>query len=105
MSLARSELAPCSQCVVYITKLQCARKIIAATVRDDEHGELQFDQLRQMTVHGAISAKNQDGIGIRWVRGQPELPDCIRISCERIQMLGRGTQPKNGGNSHFAARD
>ena len=96
-------MAPGGNRVANAAKLQGSGKIIAAAMGDDEHRELQFDQLRQMTVHRAVPAQDQDRGYCAGACGQPNLPDRIRDCCKRLQLMGGRAQSKNGGDSHFAA--
>jgi hypothetical protein len=68
---------------------------------DDKHGQLQLNQLSQMTVHGAIAAEDQNRVSFVCAAGQAEPPSGLRVPDEWLQMFGRRTQPKNGGSSHW----
>ena len=72
-------------------------------MRDDQHRKLQLDQLRQMTVHSAIAAKNNHCIRVGRIRGQPNVPERIRDSCKRLQIFGRRMQTEDGGGTHACA--
>ena len=68
---------------------------------NDQHRKLQLDQLRQITVHRAVTAQDENGIRCFAVRGHPQLPVASEKRRTAVR-VDRRTQPKNGSHSHFA---
>ena len=85
---AGNELPPRRQRIVHCAQLQRPGKIIAAAMRDHQHWKPQPDQLRQMTVHRAVAAENQNGIRFMGVRRHAQVPYGVRAARKRLQMPG-----------------
>jgi len=56
---------------------QCASEIVSTTTRHDQDGKVQFDQLWQMTMHGAVAAEDEDRVGLIGVSRQIEKPSHV----------------------------
>jgi hypothetical protein len=63
-NLPRLEIAPDAERISHRVETQGAGKIISTACRDDQHWKLQTDQRGQVPVNGAVSTKNQNGVGI-----------------------------------------
>jgi len=72
--------APHAQRIPVRANLQGASKIVPAACRDDEHGNLEPHQCWQMTMKRAVSAEDEDGVGLIGRSGQSFQPFGFRVS-------------------------
>jgi hypothetical protein len=101
-----AELAPGGERIADTPQAKRAGKIVAAAAGYYQYWQMQLYQLPEVAMHSAISAKNQDDIGLTGVGRNARRPGDVRVVLEGDEIMCRGTQAKNGRGAHFfAARE
>jgi hypothetical protein len=62
VTAARRKRSPSSQRILKAFQIKRTRKIVSTATRHNQDGKLQLDQLRQITVPGPVSAKDENRI-------------------------------------------
>jgi hypothetical protein len=106
--LSAREASPRGESFAHAPQAQSTRKIVTTAGRDDQHRESELQQLTQVTVDGAIAAKEQDDIGLIRSGRHPDAPVdrwSSRLVClEGFEVSRRTSQPENGGRTHARLR-
>jgi len=102
-AFSRGKSAPGGDGVFHSTQAQGTGKIIAAAARNNQHRQVQPDQLRQMTVNGAVAAENENHIRLGRLGGKLRKPaDVWALKWPQTSL--RSARPKDGSDPHCAGK-
>ncbi|HLV86773.1 MAG TPA: hypothetical protein VKV39_07335 [Candidatus Sulfotelmatobacter sp.] len=91
---------PCRHCIANAFDLQRARKVVTAPGWDDEHRPIQADELREMTVDGAVSAEEENCVDVFGSSGKANAPVDGRVVLEGLKVLAGTSQPEDRSGAH-----
>src|SRR5580658_436476 len=86
---ARAKVAPRRQCDPKAAQVKRASEIVSTATRHGQNRKLQLDQLRQVTVDGAVPAKDENRVGFARVSKWADQPTHLRVFLERLQVFLR----------------
>ena len=79
-------------------------EVVPAADRHNQYGATQFHQGAEVAVHGAVASEHENGIQTLGSGRETHYPFHVRVLLKGLQVAGQGSQPEDGGSTHFGRK-